>query len=594
VGVGALVEGSGTRFRVWAPRPRRVELELISPVARRVALAPAALGEGYLETFVPGVGAGARYAYRLDGDRLRPDPASRAQPDGVHGPSEVVDPGAFPWRHPPVSRRLDELVFYELHAGTFTPAGTFDDAAAELPRLVDLGVTAVELMPVASFPGARNWGYDGVAWLAPQRSYGGPDGLRRFVDACHGHGLAVIADVVFNHLGPEGNYLAELGPYFTSRHTTPWGDALDYTNPAVRRHVLAAARMYIDEYRFDGLRLDAVHAMTDDSPRHMAAEVAASMHELGAAAGRTVHVIAESDLGDARVVERAPRGWGCDAQWSDDLHHALHALITGERQGHYVDFGAPADLARAVAEGFVYTGQWSSYRKRPFGTPSKHLGGARLVVCAQNHDQVGNRARGERLAQLVPGAAHAAAAVVLTAPALPLIFMGEEHADPAPFLYFTDHQDAALGRAVTDGRRREFGGLPSEIPDPQAPATFAASRIDLKRGDASGLRAFYRALIAVRRERPSLRALDKTRTDARAVGAALLVRRWSDADEVLVALNLAAAPAELALPRAHTGRWSVIFDAGEPRFGGPRGAFLDAERLTARLPPWGVLIVGAH
>ncbi|HEX6835958.1 MAG TPA: alpha-amylase family glycosyl hydrolase, partial [Polyangia bacterium] len=377
--IGAIVDGERTLFRVWAPKPRSSELEIVAPRAERVPMRAA--GGGWFEAVVDGIGGGARYWYVLDGERRRPDPASRALPEGVHGPSQVVDARAFSWRHPRRPRRMRELIIYELHVGTFTRAGTFDAAAAELDRLVDLGVSAVEILPVASFSGARNWGYDGVGWFAPQRSYGGPDGLKRLVDACHARGLSFILDVVYNHFGPEGSYVGEYAPYFTSKYHTPWGDAIDYEGaPPVRQLVLDNARMWFDEYRVDGLRLDAVHAIYDASKRHIVADVAQLAHN------EDRFVIAESDLGDVRVI--SDDGWRCDAQWNDDFHHALHAVVTGERSGYYGDFGAVGQLATAACEGFVYQGQQSAYRGRPFGTPSRELPGDRFVVCAQNHDQI--------------------------------------------------------------------------------------------------------------------------------------------------------------------------------------------------------------
>ncbi|HZS40529.1 MAG TPA: malto-oligosyltrehalose trehalohydrolase [Polyangia bacterium] len=595
--LGATVEGHRTRFRVWAPRPRTIELLVVAPVEKRVALEPRS--GGYFEACVEGVGAGARYFYLLDGERRRPDPASRAQPDGVHAASEVIDAAPFPWRHAPPARALAEQVIYELHVGTFTRAGTFAAAAAEFPRLAELGVTTVELMPVASFPGARNWGYDGVDWFAPQASYGGPDELRRLVDAAHGCGLAVLIDVVYNHFGPEGNYLGEFGPYFTARHATPWGDALDFAAQPVRAHVLENARLWAEEYRADGLRLDAVHAIFDDSPVPIVAAVARELH----ACTPPRVAIAESDLGDVRVIEpRGGDGWGCDAQWADDLHHALHAAVTGERAHYYADFGAVSDVARAVENGFVYTGQPSKFRGRPFGTPARHLPGERFVVCAQNHDQIGNRARGERLAALRPGAEHAVAAIYLLAPSVPMIFMGEEHADPAPFLYFTDHQDRALARAVSDGRRREFewaGLRADEVPDPQEPSTFERSRIDLglgERGRHAGVRRFYRALLALKRERASLRVLDRARVEARADDAAalLMMRRWSDGDETLVAANLGRAIARATAPAPRRQPWRLLLDGGAAEFGGARGVEISggaAPELV--LPPLGVAILGS-
>lgn len=599
MGPGAIVEPGGTRFRVWAPRARTIALELDG--AHRFELFPEE--NGWYSARVSGVKAGARYAYLLDGERLRPDPASRSQPDGVHAPSEVIDPGAFVWRHSPPTRPQEELVLYELHVGTFTREGTFDAAARLLDRLVELGVTAVELMPVASFPGARNWGYDGVSWFAPQASYGGPAGLRRFVDAAHGLGLQVIFDVIYNHLGPEGNYLSEFGPYFTSRHKTPWGDALDYDGEAaasepVREHACAAAAMWVEEYHADGLRLDAVDAIADDSPRHLCAELTESIHALGRRLGRAVVVIAESDLGDVRVIEEPLAGtqaWGCDAQWADDLHHALHALVTGERTRYYVDFGRASELARAITDGFVFTGEPSRFRGRPFGTPSKQLPGERFVVCSQNHDQVGNRARGERLGALKPGCEHVAAATVLCAPCVPLLFMGEEHADPAPFLYFTDFGDPALARAVTLGRRRDFDH--DEVPDPQDPETFFRSRIDLALGEVgrhAGVRRFYQELLHLRREHLALRALDKTRTDARADDPhrALWVRRWKEGAEAIFFLALSPEPVRLVGPAPRRGRWRIALDAGEPRFAGPAGATLTLAggAPEVQLPGYGVVV----
>ena len=574
---GATVDDRGTTFRVWAPLPARLELVV---GGRRVPVIET--GGGWREARVAGAGAGARYAYLVDGKR-RPDPASRAQPDGVHLDSMVIDPRAFAWRHPRRPRPLDEWIVYELHVGAFTARGTFDAAAGELGRLAELGVTAVELMPVASFPGRHNWGYDGVGWFAPQAGYGGPEGFVRFVDAAHGHGLQVVADVVYNHFGPEGNYWSEFAPWLTSRHATPWGDALDFSRREVRAHVLAHARMLADDYHVDGLRVDAVHAIFDDSPLHIVTELASAMAERGVA------VIAESDLGDVTVIEDRPRGWGCDAQWADDLHHALHAALTGERHAYYGDYGGAAQVARALSDGYALTGEFSRFRERPFGMPAKHLPGRRFVVCAQNHDQIGNRAQGERLHQLREGCAWAAAAVSLLAPAVPLLFMGEEHADPAPFLYFTDHGDAALREAVREGRRREHGAAAL---DPQDPETFARSRIDLSRGEGSALRRFYRALLALRRERPALRALDHARTDARAEGDVVLLRRFSDDDEVLAAISLGKERTRLELPAPRRGRWSTLIDAAD--FGGPaRAALRDRARaLTVELPPLGVVVLG--
>jgi maltooligosyltrehalose trehalohydrolase len=576
--IGAIVDGGSTYFRVWAPKPRTIELELVEPRTERIPMRD--VGNGYREAVVDGIGAGARYFYLLDGERRRPDPASRALPDGVHGASEVLDLRGWAWRHARRPRRMRDLVLYELHVGTFTPEGTFDAAAAALDRLVDLGVTAVEIMPVASFPGARNWGYDGVGWFAPQRTYGGPDGLRRLVDACHARGLTFILDVVYNHFGPEGSYVGEFGPYFTSRYHTPWGDAIDYEGAQpVRQFVLDNARMWFDEYRVDGLRLDAVHAIFDGSERHIVAEVAALAH------GQDRLIIAESDLGDVKVISSPPAGWGCDAQWSDDFHHALHAVVTGEKSGYYEDFGAVAQLATAMREGFVYQGQYAPHRKQPFGTPSRELPGDRFVICSQNHDQIGNRAVGERLARLAPGCEHAVAAATILAPAVPMLFMGEEHADPAPFQYFTDHQDAALGQAVRDGRRREFPSWnASEVPDPQAPETRERSVIDLALADGGrhrDVRRWYRALITLRREHPEL--VDKARaaTVVDEDGGALALIHG---ERIAVVVSLRGKAVRLGLPKSG---WRIALDAGD--FGGPTGAAVD--RNVVSLSAWGAVIL---
>jgi maltooligosyltrehalose trehalohydrolase len=587
VSFGAIFDGSATTFRVWAPRPRRIALELVDPAPRVVPLVP--VGDGVFTARLDGVGPGTRYWYLVDDERRRPDPASRAQPDGVHGPSQVVDPN-FAWQAARRRWRMEELVLYELHIGTFTAAGTFDGAIAQLDALVDLGITAVEIMPVASFSGARNWGYDGVSWFAPQASYGGPDGLRRLVDACHARGLACVLDVVYNHFGPEGNYVAEFAPWFTARHKTPWGDAIDYDNLIVRSHIKDNVRLWLEDYRIDGLRLDAVHAIVDTSPRHIVADIAGVCHQQQALA------IAESDLGDVRVVS-APDvgGWGCDAQWSDDFHHALHAVVTGERKGYYGDFGALAQLAKALGEGYVYQGQHSTYRGHRFGTPSAHLPGERFVICAQNHDQIGNRAVGERLSQLAPGCAHAVAATLLLAPAVPLLFMGQEHDEPAPFLYFTDHQDAALAEAVRTGRRREFPTWdPGEVPDPQAPETHARSRLDharARREPHAGLRRFYRALLQLRRQRPELARLDRTRFSAisdEREGSLIYVRH-GDASAIAVAVSLRGRAVSATLPPSPHGRWRVALDAGAPEFAGPIGTACDGASL--RLGPWGAAVL---
>ena len=500
-----------TTFRVWAPQARTVE---VATGGERIAMT--AGDRGWWAAHVPAAGRSTDYGFVLDSNEPLPDPRSSWQPSGVHGPSRVVDHAAFSWtdaRWQPGP--LSSAVIYELHVGTFTPAGTFEAVIERLGHLVGLGVTHVELMPVAEFPGSRGWGYDGVDLYAPHHAYGGPEGLKRLVNACHAHGLAVLLDVVYNHLGPSGNYLAHFGPYFTDRYVTPWGRAVNFDgrdSDEVRRLVSDNALMWLYDYHFDGLRIDAVHAIVDSSALHILEQLAAEARAFEAHLGRHLVLIAESDLNDPRVV-RSPAvgGYGLDAQWNEDFHHALHAVLTGERDGYYADFGSLADLATTLREGFVYAGCYSRYRRRRHGRPATSLSGHRFVGCLQNHDQVGNRPRGERSSRLMsPGRLKIGAALVFTAPFVPMLFQGEEWGATTPFQYFTDHDDPALGRAVRDGRRHEFAAFgwdPREVPDPQAPDTFARSKLDWRepeRESHAGLLDWHRRLIRLRRALPAL------------------------------------------------------------------------------------------
>jgi maltooligosyltrehalose trehalohydrolase len=571
--LGASVRAGAVSFRVWAPRCRSVEL-----VVDGVPALAMRRDEDVFSAVVDDLAAGARYQYRLDGARYRPDPASRWQPDGVHGPSAVVDPLTFPWTDQAFAgHALADLVFYELHVGTFTPAGTFEAVIPHLDRLVDLGVTAIELMPIAEFPGSRNWGYDGVHLYAPQSTYGGPEGLRRLVDAAHGRGLSVVLDIVYNHLGPEGNYLAEYGPYFTERYKTPWGAAMNFDGPdaaGVRRHYVENARYWVREFHVDGFRLDAIHAIYDASARHILTEVAEGARDEGRGLGRPVHVVAESHDNDRALVLRPTEGGiGLDAVWSDDFHHALHVLLTRESTGYYTDFGGPGRLARAIAEGFVYQGEPSEYFGRPRGTPSADLPGERFVVCIQNHDQVGNRALADRLSTTLPfEAVKLAVALMFTAPALPLLFMGEEYGETAPFQYFTSFLDPGLTEAVRRGRAVEFArfawGRP--IPDPDAPGTFVASRLNHALAEAPRhreLHRYYREWLALRRSHPALGARGKslTRATLNAAGEVLTVTRaGAGGERIVLTANLTGEPRPLAIPRG--GR--RLLDSAEARFGG--------------------------
>jgi maltooligosyltrehalose trehalohydrolase len=492
-----------------------VELVLIDGASRQ-AHAMEAETRGYFRLALPNVREGQRYAYRLDGGPERPDPASLWQPDGVHAPSAVVRPERFAWSDAAWGGvRREDLVFYELHVGTFTPERTFDGIIPRLPALRELGVTALELMPVGQFPGSRNWGYDGTYPYAVQHSYGGPHGLRRLIDACHAGGLAVFLDVVYNHLGPEGNYLWDFGPYFTERYRTCWGPAFNYDgagSDAVRDYVIDNARMWVSEYHADGLRLDAVHAIFDASPRHILRAIKEAADEAVRPAGRLVHVIAESDLNDIRLLLPPERGGcGLDGQWSDDFHHAVHTVLTGERQGYYRDFGRVEDLPPVLVEPFLYAGAYSAFRDRSHGGPSGDLPGDRFVISIQNHDQVGNRARGDRLTTLLPPPARRlSAALLLLSPHLPLLFMGEEYGEERPFPFFCSFGDAPLVEGVREGRRREFAEFAwqGEVPDPQDEATFASAQLGWswpEEGGRAGLRRLYGDLLAARREWPALR-----------------------------------------------------------------------------------------
>jgi maltooligosyltrehalose trehalohydrolase len=513
---------------VWAPRAERsVEVVLGAGAGEcRVPLAPVAAdpvtghGRGRWAGDVADLGPGDDYTFSVDGGPPRPDPRSAHQPHGVHGPSRVVDHDAFAWSGADRAWRgfhLPGAVLYELHVGTFSAAGTFAGAVEHLDHLVDLGVTAVELMPVVEFSGRRGWGYDGVDLWAPHHAYGGPDRLKTLVDACHQRGLGVIVDVVYNHLGPAGNYLPTFGPYFTDGHRTNWGDGVNVDGPGsdeVRRFVVDNALMWLRDLHVDGLRIDAVHAIVDESARHVLEQLADEVRALAAHLGRSLWLIAESDRNDPRYVRPAGLGGhGLDAAWADEWHHALHATLTGERSGYYDEFGSFALLAKALRQAWAFDGTWSPHRDRTHGRSPLGLPGSAFVVAAQNHDQVGNRAVGERLGALVaaaPGRLYVAAALLLTAPFVPLLFQGEEWGASTPFLYFTDHDDPGLGRAVSEGRRREFahfGWDPPAVPDPQDPATFARSVLrwdEVAAPDHAALLGWYRSLIALRRSHPDL------------------------------------------------------------------------------------------
>jgi maltooligosyltrehalose trehalohydrolase len=554
-------------------------------------------GRGFFHSTLPQVPEGQRYAYRLDGGPERPDPCSLWQPEDVHGPSAVVRPDTFRWTDAGwkgVAR--PDLVLYELHIGTFTPEGTF---AAAIPRLLELkrlGITAVEIMPVGQFPGTRNWGYDGVQPYAAQNSYGGPHGFQRLVDACHAASLAVFLDVIYNHYGPEGDYLNEFGPYFTDRYKTPWGSAINYDGPGcdpVRDFVLDNARMWLEEFHVDGLRLDAVHAIFDLGARHILRAIKEGADEVAARTGQVKHIIAESDLNDPRLLWPVERGGaGLDAQWADDFHHAFHAFLTGERRSYYEDFGEARQLAAVLEEPFLYAWDYSPFRDRKHGAPAVGLTGDRFVVCLQNHDQVGNRARGDRLNVLLgcPARQRLAASLLLLSPYLPLLFMGEEYGESHPFPFFCSFGDPDLVQAVREGRRREFAGFAEagEVPDPQAPETFAAARLSWSwpvGSPQAALRRLYTDLLAARRSWPALR--DFTNRTARLLpddqGKILELVRGAQANPpgqtVHIYFNLSGEAQ--SLPAANAPPETLLFSSEAARYQGSR---TDRSRAVELLP----------
>ncbi|MZF58570.1 malto-oligosyltrehalose trehalohydrolase [Streptomyces sp. SID5594] len=544
------------RFEVWAPEADTVVLEAAEV---RYPMERDPEREGWWSAEAEAAG-GERYGFRVDDGPLLPDPRSRRQPDGPDGPSAVVDQGAYAWRNGWAGRRLNRAVLYELHVGTYTPEGTFDAAAARLGHLAELGITHVSLMPVCPFPGTNGWGYEGVSLWAVHEPYGGPEGLKRFVDTAHGLGLGVVLDVVHNHLGPSGNYLPAFGPYFTDTHHTPWGAAVNLDAPGsdeVRAFLLGSALAWLRDYRLDGLRLDAVHALADTRALTFLEELSTAVDALAVELGRPLGLIAESDLCDPRTTTPRPAGGlGLHAQWNDDFHHALHTALTGESQGYYADFArAPlAALAKTVTSAFFHNGTWSSFRGRTHGRPVdvSRTPAHRFVGYAQTHDQIGNRALGDRLAAaLSPDLQACAAALVLTGPFTPMLFMGEEWGARTPWQFFTDHTDPELAEAVRNGRRREFGAhgwAEEEIPDPQDPATRDRSCLDWsepEREPHARLLAWYRQLIALRRTLPDLHDPDlaavKTAFDE---DARWIAYRRGD---LRIAVNLADKPAAIPL-----------------------------------------------
>ncbi len=600
---GAEPGPNGVRFRLWAPDARSVSLEVERSGARR-EIPLQRDRDGWCEALVADAGPGTRYRYRIDGDLRVPDPASRYQPDDVHGASEVVDPAEYRWKSTNWrGRPWEEVVLYELHVGTFSPAGTFDGVAERLDHLVELGITAIELMPVADFPGRRNWGYDGVDLFAPDASYGRPEDLKALIDAAHGRGLMVFLDVVYNHFGPEGNYLhAYAKRFFNPDRHTPWGAAINFDGPdssAVREFFIHNALFWIEEYRIDGLRLDAVHAIEDDSDPDILVELAERVR-LQVGADRHVHLVLENDSNQAKYlgpVEDTSRHV-YDAQWNDDIHHAYHVLLTGERHGYYLDYADEPGrlLARCLAEGFAYQGEPSQFHDgETRGGPSAHLPATAFVDFIQNHDQIGNRAFGERISAIAPPeAVSAATAVLLLAPSPPLLFMGEEWGASQPFLFFCDF-GAELSDAVREGRRREFAAFPefrdpaarSRIPDPNAEDTFARSKLDWTLAETAPHRdflAYHRELLALRRLEivPRLSGMEGNAGSViwRTEPAFAVEWRMGDGSTLCLVANLASTPAPAPSKRPggrliHATRGSCASDPAAPLAPWTAAWFLD-------------------
>lgn len=572
-------------FTVWAPFPDSVALKIVSPYEKIIPMERDS--RGYWKTVIEDALQHITYYYRLDDEKDRPDPASHYQPKGVHGPSQVID-HTFIWEDEHWKGiDMAAMIIYEIHVGTFTPDGTF---AAIIPRLDDLkavGINALEIMPVAQFPGDRNWGYDGVHPYAVQNSYGGPEGFKRLVNECHKKGISVVLDVVYNHVGPEGNYLGDFGPYFTDKYKTPWGNAINFDDKyshEVRNFFIENAIHWFMYYHVDALRLDAIHAIFDMGSKHFLCELSERVEEFSQKKGRKFYLIAESDLNDSRVViPRQYGGHGIDGVWCDDFHHSLHTLLTGENRGYYLDFGRIAHMVKSLKEGFVYSGEYSQFREKYYGNSSKDIPAKQMIVFSQNHDQTGNRMLGERLSALVSfEAMKLAAGAVLLSPYIPLLFMGEEYGEDAPFLYFVSHCDPALIEAVRQGRKREFSEFKwqGEPPDPQNRETFLKSKIDWQKrneGNHKILLTFYKHLITLRKITPALSTLDKEslHADSLEKEKAVLVRRWKASNHVFLIFNFNRADVKITPPISEE-RWRKELDSSEKTWNGP-GSLLKYE-----------------
>jgi maltooligosyltrehalose trehalohydrolase len=583
--IGAEYTGEGVIFTVWAPDAEQVKVNIISPLEQSLPLTKDDFG--YWTTEVQGLGSGALYQYELDNEKLRPDPASQSQPEGVHGPSEVVNHGAFTWTDQAwKGLPLRDMIIYELHTGTFTAEGTFDGVVAKIPYLLDLGINAIELMPIAQFPGGRNWGYDGVFPFAAQDSYGGAEGLKRLVDACHRVGIAVVLDVVYNHMGPEGNYLNDYGPYFTDKYSTPWGKALNFDDAyadAVRNFFLQNALMWLRDFHIDALRLDAVHAIKDFSARHFLLQLSEEVKALGRELDRELVLIAECDLNDPKFLNPKEKGgFGMDGQWIDEFHHSLHALVTGELDGYYSDFGTLEHLRKAFQDSFVYTGQYSEHRKKTFGLSPDNNPYSQFIVFAQNHDHIGNRMLGDRLSQTLNfEQLKLVAATYLLSPYVPLVFMGEEYGEDRPFTYFISHTDEELVEAVRKGRKREFEYFhrgEGQVPDPQSEETFASCKLNWNFSEdrtKKTLFDFYKLLIRFRKSNPAFRIDRRGTLEVKADESRQLIsiERFEDLGKqkplFFAVLNYGEQDTEWTKSNRQATHWQKVLDTADVTWNGP-------------------------
>jgi maltooligosyltrehalose trehalohydrolase len=589
--VGSQYLGNGIcEFTLWSPLKNKVAVHLISPQENLLPMTKQEQGYWYLKAEVE---PGTLYYYQLEDAVDRPDPASHFQPQGVHRASEVIDHSKTNWQDAQwTGIPLEEMIIYELHVGTFTNEGTFKAIIPRLSDLVELGVNAIELMPVAQFPGDRNWGYDGVYPYAVQNSYGRPEDLKQLVDAAHQQGIAVILDVVYNHFGPEGNYISHYAPYFTETYQTPWGSAINFDNAysdGVRNYFIGNALYWLENYHIDGLRLDAIHAIYDFGAKHILQEMAEKVAEFSGKMGRKFYLIAESDFNDVRVIRpRQLGGYGLDAQWSDDFHHSLRSVLVNESKGYYTDFGTCQHLAKAYQNSFVYDWQYSQFRKRYHGSDTSDRPGSQFVVCSQNHDQIGNQMLGERLSDLVDfEAVKLAAGALLLSPYIPLLFMGQEYGEESPFLYFVSHEDLELVAAVREGRKKEFADfhLEGEYIDPQSAKAFNSSKINWQKkneGKHQVLWQLYQQLIAMRRTIPALKKLDKDNlmATARESDRVILLHRWQDNNQLFIIFNFNHQDVKLnnIFPK---GKWQKILDSTDLKWMG-KGSNLPEKIETKR------------